>query len=103
MGGGTRLKVLEALSMEKAVVTTHIGSEGIDVRDGDTVLIADNAPDFANAVIRLLNDRALRKKLGEAGRKLVTAEYEWEIITRRVGETLSNLLQGERQPAGDVI
>lgn len=80
MGGGTRLKVLEALAMGKAVVSTSIGCEGIDVEDGRHLLIADDAGAFAAQVVRLLGDEELARRLGMAGRRLVEARYGWASV-----------------------
>ncbi len=77
MGGGTRLKVLEALSMARPVVSTSLGCEGIDVEDGRHLLVADDAAGFSDAVCQLLSDPARGRRLGEAGRKLVTTRYTW--------------------------
>jgi glycosyltransferase involved in cell wall biosynthesis len=77
VGGGTRIKILEALAMGKAVVTTPLGCEGLDVRSGEHLLVADNPGEFAHAVIRLLRDDARRARLGAAGRALVERQYSW--------------------------
>ena len=84
MGGGTRLKVVEALSMEKAVVSTSLGCEGIDVTHLEHLLIADEARDFAGAVLKLLSDRELALKLGRQGRALVTRKYTWQTVVNRI-------------------
>lgn len=89
IGAGTRLKILEALAMGKAVVTTSIGCEGLAARDGEHVLIADDPEAFALAVVALLQDPARRRALGEAGRRLVEAEYSWE----RCGDKLLRALE----------
>ena len=78
MGGGTRLKVLEGLAMGKALVSTALGCEGIDVEDGRHLLIADQPEAFARAVVRLMEDAQLRRRLGAAGRELVERRYGWE-------------------------
>jgi glycosyltransferase involved in cell wall biosynthesis len=80
MGGGTRLKVLEALSMQRPIVTTSIGCEGIDVKNEDTVLIADEPRAFAEAVIQLLQDAPMRRKLVDHGFELVRARYDWTVV-----------------------
>ncbi|MHB8510932.1 MAG: glycosyltransferase family 4 protein [Actinomycetota bacterium] len=77
-GSGTRLKILEALAMGKAVVTTSIGAEGLSLRDSEHLLIADEAPAFANAIMRVLNDDELRASLGRNGRALVQSTYRWD-------------------------
>ena len=77
MGGGTRLKVLEALSMQKPLVSTTLGCEGLDVRDAEHLLIADGPDDMARAVTTLLEDRGFGERLGATGRQLVLGRYSW--------------------------
>jgi len=78
IGGGTRLKILEALAMRKAVVTTSRGCEGLSIIPGKHLIVADQAQAFAQAVVDLMQDRERRKALGNAGRALVEAVYSWE-------------------------
>jgi glycosyltransferase involved in cell wall biosynthesis len=78
IGSGTRLKILEALAMRKAVVSTSLGCEGLSVASGEHLVVADQPETFAQAVIDLLHDAEKRAKLGAAGRALVEAEYSWE-------------------------
>ncbi|MBD3615431.1 MAG: glycosyltransferase [Gracilimonas sp.] len=80
MGSGTRLKVVEALSMKKPVVSTSIGCEGIEVVDGDSILIEDEPKDFAEAVVQLLQNRNLRSHLTENGYRLVKEKYDWSVV-----------------------
>jgi glycosyltransferase involved in cell wall biosynthesis len=80
MGGGTRLKVLEGLAMGKALVSTSLGCEGIAVKDGRHLLIADTPEAFAEAVLRLMRDPELRRSLGAAGRELVVNRYDWAAV-----------------------
>ena len=80
IGGGTRFKVLEALAMSRPVVSTTLGAEGIGVTAGRDVLLADSPATFATAVGRLLDDPALGRRLGEAGRNLVEQSYSWETV-----------------------
>jgi sugar transferase (PEP-CTERM/EpsH1 system associated) len=82
VGGGTRLKIFEALSMGKAVVSTTVGAEGLPLVPGEHYLRADEAADFARAVVALLRDPARRRRLGAAGRDLVEARYGWAMVTR---------------------
>lgn len=90
-GGGTRLKILEMLSMEMAVVTTSVGCEGIDVIDGQHLMIADTADAFTRAVKTLLHNQELRHRLGEQGRRLVQLEYEWSTIVPAVNHLWRSL------------
>src|SRR5207253_10840240 len=70
VGGGTRLKIFESLAMGKAVVSTSVGAEGLPLVAGEHFLRADDPSDFAHAVVRLLRDRDLRRRLGLTGRRL---------------------------------
>jgi glycosyltransferase involved in cell wall biosynthesis len=81
-GSGTRIKIFEALSMGKAVVSTSVGAEGLALESGRHFLAADTAHDFAHAVIRLFRDTARRRALGDAGRALVEANYSWSKVAR---------------------
>jgi glycosyltransferase involved in cell wall biosynthesis len=78
LGGGTRLKILEAMSMGKAVVSTTLGAEGLDVVPERDLLIADDAVAFAAQIARLLDDSALRRRIGAAARRVVTSRYSWK-------------------------
>ena len=89
IGSGTRLKILEALAMGKAVVSTTVGAEGLDLGIGEEILIADEPKAFAEAVLRLLTDASLRRKLGEKGRARVERDYDW----RSIGEKLLRLYE----------
>jgi len=80
-GGGTRLKILEAMACALPVVSTTIGAEGLAVADGRDILIADEPQAFAAHVVRLLLDTLLRDTLGQAGRALVERHYGWRMIT----------------------
>lgn len=86
VGGGTRLKVLDAMAMGKAMVSTTIGCEGIDVTPGEHLLTADEDTAFADAVVSLLHDPARRLALGRAARGLVEQRYAWPAIGLRLLE-----------------
>ena len=87
IGSGTRLKILEALAMGKAVVSTSVGAEGLALKDGEEICIADAPIPFSKAVIRLLTEPSLRRRIGESGRARVEQDYDW----RRIGEKLHGL------------
>lgn len=82
VGGGTRLKIFEALAMGKAVVATTVGAEGLPVVPGEHFLRADSAADFAQSVVTLLKDPSRRHALGVAGRRLVEERYSWPQVAR---------------------
>jgi sugar transferase (PEP-CTERM/EpsH1 system associated) len=78
IGGGTRLKIFEAMAMEKAIVTTSVGAEGLPVRDGEHLLIADSPGAFADAVTRLLRDPSSAAALGARAAALVRSRFGWQ-------------------------
>jgi glycosyltransferase involved in cell wall biosynthesis len=84
MGGGTRLKVLESLAMEKPMVSTTVGCEGVDVHDNEQLLVADAPEAFAGAVVRLFDDPATASALGRAGRARMQEGYSWEFAGDRL-------------------
>jgi glycosyltransferase involved in cell wall biosynthesis len=87
VGGGTRVKILDAWAMGKAVVSTSVGCEGLAAEDGRNILIRDDPAGFAQAVCTVLQDGALRRRLGAEGRRTVERHYSWE----RIGESLLSL------------
>lgn len=91
IGGGTRLKVLEAFAMSKAVVSTSLGCEGIACRHGEHILISDDAAGFADAAVRLLRDRSLNERLGANARRLVETHYSWGTIGEKYLAALESL------------
>lgn len=83
MGSGTRLKVLEAMAMGKAIVSTRFGVSGIEYTNGRDVIIADDAPVFANAIAQLMRDPDRQKELGANARKLAESKYDWRTLIPR--------------------
>ncbi len=79
-GGGTRLKILESMALQTPVVATPKGAEGLDARDGQHLLIADTAETFAQHVIQVLKDRALRSRLADNAYHNVREKYDWNTI-----------------------
>jgi sugar transferase (PEP-CTERM/EpsH1 system associated) len=80
IGGGTRLKIFEAMSMAKAVVSTTIGAEGLPVTNGRDIEIADDPSGFAQAVVRLIRDTDARRSIETAARQLVVEKYDWSAV-----------------------
>ena len=78
VGGGTRLKIYEAMAMGKPVISTAIGAEGLPVRDGREILIADDPKTFAQAVVRALTDKALAARMGQMARDVVCERFGWD-------------------------
>jgi glycosyltransferase involved in cell wall biosynthesis len=80
IGGGTRLKIFEAMSMAKAVVSTTVGAEGLPVTSGRDVDIADEPARFAHAVVHLMRDAETRRAMEAAARRLVVERYDWSAV-----------------------
>jgi glycosyltransferase involved in cell wall biosynthesis len=96
-GDGAKLKLLEALSLAKAVVTTPIGCSGVEVEHGRHVLIAQSPRDFATEVLRVMSDDGLRDALGRLGRSLVVERY----AARTAAEQLKLAYERARHRATD--
>ncbi|MEO8609062.1 MAG: glycosyltransferase family 4 protein [Chloroflexota bacterium] len=90
-GGGTRLKILEAMALGTPVISTRKGIEGLEVEPDKHVLLADTPQEFADATCRLLQDAALRARLTEAGRVLVEQKYDWGIIGRQLNDLITEV------------
>lgn len=82
-GGGTRLKILDAMALHTPVVATSKGAEGLEVKCGKEIILADTAETYATALIRLLGDADLRRRLAENAHKLVKEKYDWEVVLPR--------------------
>jgi len=104
IGGGTRLKIYEAMAAGRAVVSTSIGAEGLDVHHGRDIVLADSPRRFTEAVITLLRDDNLRRKYELAARDLA-AQFDWSVIGRKFAKVLEmvhtqSVDAAERMPAG---
>lgn len=99
IGGGTRLKIFEAMAMEKPIVSTTIGAEGLPVRDGDTIVIADRPEDFARAVVRLLDDHHTRSALGARAAADVRAHYAWDRVAAHFAAVCQQVIARSRSRA----
>jgi glycosyltransferase involved in cell wall biosynthesis len=86
IGGGTRLKLYEAMGMEKPVVSTSMGAEGLPVRHGRELLLADTAEAFAASVVRVLTEPALARQLADTGARLVRGQFGWSGVTEVFAE-----------------
>ncbi len=82
VGGGSRLKILEAMAMEKIVLSTSVGAEGLDVTDGENIILKDTPQDFAEAVCNVLGNIQNFNSLGKAGRGLIEETYTWDAISK---------------------
>jgi glycosyltransferase involved in cell wall biosynthesis len=92
IGGGTRLKIYEAMATAKAVVSTTVGAEGLDVHHGRDIMLADDARSFAQAIIMLLRDPELRGRYEKAAAE-TASHYDWPAIGERFSEVLQSVAE----------
>jgi len=99
IGGGTRLKIFEAMSMGKAVVSTTVGAEGLPVTHGADIFIADDPAGFADAVVRLIRNDRERQELEAAARRLVVEQYDWSAVAHDFEDALDRICSRTQSPA----
>lgn len=97
-GGGTRLKILEAMALGRPTVSTTIGCEGLEVVDGQHLLVADEPEQFAEKTVRLLTDRQLYQSISTLGRRLVECTYGWDKIAGRLMDVYADMLAQHDHP-----
>lgn len=104
IGGGTRLKIFEAMAQKKAIVSTTVGAEGLPLTDGEDIIIRDEADNFAEAVCNLIDDNKLSSRISGNAYKLVTEKYSWDNVARIFSDALEEALNRRHagQPAGDI-
>jgi glycosyltransferase involved in cell wall biosynthesis len=93
VGGGMRIKLLNAFAMGKAVVSTPVGCEGIDVEDGRNIRIAEKSGEFARLTIELLKDERKREALEREGLNLVRNRYRWEQIAEQLEKEYKEIVK----------
>lgn len=98
IGGGTRLKIFEAMAMAKAVVSTTVGAEGLLVTPGRDVVIADEPARFAQAVVHLIRDGDARRRIEGAARQLVVERYDWGAVAHDCEDALTAVRGGSAAP-----
>jgi glycosyltransferase involved in cell wall biosynthesis len=94
-GGGTKLKVLEAMAMGRAVVTTPVGAEGISVCDGVDMEIADSAEEFSRKTVRLLLAPQRATQIAAAARELAERSYDWSVVNRDMHDAVQQVIEAE--------
>jgi len=94
IGGGTRLKIFEAMAMGKAVVSTTVGAEGLPVTPGQDIVIADEPQKFAEEVVRLIRHDEARRQLEKEARRLVVERYDWSAVAHDFEEALMRIGRG---------
>ncbi len=98
-GGGTRLKILEAMALGTPIIATSKGAEGLDAVPGEHLLVADAAEDFATAVLQLLQNAPLHHAISQQAAQFVAARYDWSVVTPRFLEVVERAAQSELAPA----
>jgi glycosyltransferase involved in cell wall biosynthesis len=84
VGGGTRLKILEAMAAGVPVISTRLGAEGITAQNGKEILLADTPADMTTALRTLLTNPALAQSLRQAARTLAETQYEWKVLAKKL-------------------
>ena len=97
-GGGTRLKILDAWAMAKAVVSTPAGAEGLGATSGQHLLLAEDPRGFTEAILRVLRDPVLRQRLGAEGRGLAEKRFSWEVTGRHIRDVYLSVMLGTTNP-----
>jgi glycosyltransferase involved in cell wall biosynthesis len=88
IGGGTRLKIYEAMAAKVPVVSTTVGAEGLDVQNGVHIAMADSPRDFADLCLRLIDDNAGRRKQCDAAWEMVANCYSWDVVSQQFEQLL---------------
>ena len=100
VGGGSRLKILEAMAAGVPVVSTRLGAEGLDVRDHENILIADTSEELQRTIVSVAENQSLRDRIAAAGRALVMNRYDWSRLGANLIEIYQQLLVGRREHSG---
>lgn len=99
IGGGTRLKILDALAMSQTIVSTSVGCEGLAVKHGESIVIADTPDEFAQAVAQVLRDRSFAEEVGRQGRQLVERQYDWRAVAQTLLKVYNEARNQRKMPA----
>jgi glycosyltransferase involved in cell wall biosynthesis len=98
IGVGIKNRLLEAMAAGCPIVSTSVGVEGMDVADGEHVLVADSPEAIASAVLRLLADRPLARRLGDAARERAVSRYSWETMAQRIEDLYTEAVEKWERP-----
>jgi glycosyltransferase involved in cell wall biosynthesis len=102
IGGGTRLKIVESMAIGTPVVSTTIGAQGLDLKHGDDILLADTAEDFASETARALQDTALRSRVEHLGLQTARERLSWPMLGQQLSDYYTQKFEGGRKtPAAD--
>jgi polysaccharide biosynthesis protein PslH len=103
IGGGTRIKIFEAMAMGKAVISTPVGAEGLPVCHGENILLAEQPAEFARETARLLRDRGERERIGRAARLLVEQNYSWRSVAGVFDRVFREVTDKAEEPLKEVV
>ena len=95
-GGGTRLKILQAMAMARPIVSTTLGAEGLSVTPGEHLLLADNPQAFAEGIVTLAHSSQFAARVAEAGRRLALTQYDWQQCLRGLDDLYHSVLSSSR-------
>lgn len=98
IGGGSRLKILEAMAADLPIVSTRLGAEGIEAQHSENILLADSDDDFTKGLLLLCENETERSRLAKAGRALVESQYDWSVLAARLRQAHEELLQNKKRP-----
>jgi glycosyltransferase involved in cell wall biosynthesis len=101
IGGGTRLKIYEAMAMGKALVSTSIGAEGLTFQNGRDLMLADDASSFADAILLLLRDAQMRRRFEVAAAQLA-AQFDWSVVTGQFADILQKVVSGTQSRSATI-
>jgi sugar transferase (PEP-CTERM/EpsH1 system associated) len=91
IGGGTRLKIYESMAAGTPVVSTRVGAEGLPVQNGEQLFLADDPSGFAERCLELLEQPSLAERISGAARRMVTAEFSWDRVSRRFEDIIESV------------
>jgi polysaccharide biosynthesis protein PslH len=103
IGGGTRLKIYEAMAMEKPIVSTAVGAEGLPVRDGQEILLADTPEEFAAEVVRVLKDKTLAEAVGARAARTVREHFGWGRVAELFAGICERALEKKRKAGSEDV
>ena len=97
IGGGTRLKIYEAMAMQLPTVSTTVGAEGLPVNNGEEIFLRDTPQEFAESVVKLLKDKALARKIGEQAAKTVREKFGWQKVADDFAEICERAIEVRKE------
>lgn len=91
-GGGMRVKIVEGMAMEKCIISTTLGAEGINIKNGSNIIIANNADEFYNAMLKCITDEHYCRQIGRNARKLIEQQHDVNTITRQLADFYQSIV-----------